>query len=380
MKKFLIFILTLTAGGLVFAETVTLDTAIREIADYIMRQIERQIEGNSAFVISNIDSEHRRLSKRVIDGLTEELTRDGRFKVAERDEKTRAMLVGEMQFQEDGYVSEDTQKRFGREMGAGYIISGEIALVGDVYHLTVKVNHLESGLIIQPPPKDIKKSDKSLTKFLTVDESWKEKKIYFGGRVGGIMNMFDLSDTNSFYEKGTADQQMSFNGAAQFAWHMNSWASIQVELLFFTSEMNWAYEQDWQTVNVTNIAAPLLFKPAFWVGKRVPIRIAIPLGVYLKFGWGSYKWKRVYGPSDSRSGEGELVFEAFGGASAGLEVGLKAGPGVLFLDARYFFDGGRSRLGAGTAGDLLYNQSAEKKSSIYRMHNIMFSLGYALGF
>ncbi|MDR1221183.1 MAG: PorT family protein [Treponema sp.] len=356
MKRFLIFMLTLTVGGLVFAETVTLDEAIGEIAGDMKRNAKRDpfIEEGSMIVASNINSEHSRLSQYIIDRLVRELTNDGTFIAGDR--KTLDM----QQWSRD------------RDDEVYYVISGEIALVGDEYHLTVKANDDSGRIALQPPVKEIKRSDRSVTRF---DDSWKQKKAYFGGRAGAVMNMFSLGDTNSFYEKGKVEQpQFSFNGAGQFAWQMSGWASIQAEFIFFTSKMEWSYEKDLQTVTTSDIVLPLLFKPTFWIGD---ILISPFVGPYLKFAWGSYKWERFDAWGTSRSGEGEVVFEVFGGISVGLETGWKIGPGFLFLDARYFFDGGRSRLGSGTTGELLYQQSAEKKSSVYRMHNIMLSIGYA---
>jgi hypothetical protein len=356
MKKRLIFMLMLTAGGLAFAETVTLDVAIREIAGYMKGHIkDALIEEGSVIVASTIDSEHSRLSQYIIDSLTRELTNDGTFVAGDKN-------------------TLDTQQRFRDEV---YVISGEISLVGDVYRLAVKANHVSGLIALQPPVMEIKKSDRRIQS-LSVDDSWKQKKVYFGGRAGGVMNMFSLADANSFYQEGEVEQpQYSVNGAGQFAWQMSGWASVQMEFIFFTSEMKWAYGQDWQTVTVSDIMAPILFKPTFWVGKYFLISPFI--GPYLKFAWGSYKWERV-DAGGSRQGSGGVFFEIFGGISAGLDVGVKAGPGVLFLDARYFFDGGRSRLGSGTTGELLYQQSAEKKSTVYRMQNIMLSIGYAFGF
>jgi hypothetical protein len=144
--------------------------------------------------------------------------------------------------------------------------------------------------------------------------------------------------------------------------------------------MKWSYEKDQQTVTVSDIAAPLLFKPTFWVGKYFLISPFI--GPYLKFAWGSYEWERVYddGKVSPSGDKPDIFFETFGGVTAGVDLGIKLGPGVAFLDIRYFFDGGRSRLGAGTKGELLYQQTVEKKSTIYRMHNVMVSVGYEIGF
>ncbi|MDR1221089.1 MAG: outer membrane beta-barrel protein [Treponema sp.] len=378
MKKLLIFMLMLTAGGLVFAGTVTLDEAIHEIADYMKQRLEK----GSVIVVSNIKSEYSGLSDYIIKSLTVELTSDGTFYAAERDIKTRDGVAKELQFQEDGYVPEDMQKRLGHEMSPDYVISGEIALVRNVYHLTVKANHIESMRIVQPHVMKIKKSDRSVTQFLPVvdvDDSWKQKRVYFGGRAGAVMNMFSLTGANSYYKAGEVERpQFSFNGAGQIAWQMGDWVSMQVEFIFFTSEMKWAYERDWQTVTASDIVAPLLFKPTFWVGHYFLVSPFI--GPYLKFAWGSYEWKRVYYDAGSFNPvEGDVVFELLWGGSVGLDIGVKAGPGILFLDARYFFDLDGSRLGSGTTGELLYQQSAEKKSSVYRMHTITLSIGYTVG-
>jgi hypothetical protein len=104
-------------------------------------------------------------------------------------------------------------------MSADYVISGEIALVRDMYHLTIKANQVESIRIVQSPVMEIKKPDRSVTRFLPVDDSWKQKKAYFGGRAGEVMNMFSLTGANSFYKNGEVERtQFSFNGAGQFAW------------------------------------------------------------------------------------------------------------------------------------------------------------------
>jgi hypothetical protein len=376
MKKLLAVLVLAATGGLLFGqEAVALDAAIRQIAAYI----KDRLPINSVVFVSNIESNHADLSDYIIRELSRELTLDKRLREAEREGKTQRMIAEELAYQMSGMVSEDEMRRIGQEVGAAYIISGSVKLYRSLYQLTVKANTVGGSgeVIARPPIMRIRKSDQRIAEFIALDTSWKEKRFYFGGRAGGVMNLFDISETNMLYQEGAVEPNISISGAGQFAWQMSGWASLQVEFIFSLSEMKWAHEDDTQTITTSNIIAPLLFKPTFWPGES--LFIAPFIGPYLKMAWGSYRWKHAdeYG---TRFGEGNVLFEPFGGVTAGVDLGIKAGQGVLFLDLRYFFDGGRSRIGKGTKGDLLYQQNAEKKGTMYRMHSVMISIGYHIGF
>jgi hypothetical protein len=376
MKKLLAILVLATMGGLLFGQkAVTLDAAIQEIAAYIRGRLPKK----TAVFVSNIESEHPALSDYIIRELSRELTIDNRLREVEREGKTKRMIADELAYQMSGNVSEAEQKRIGQELGAAYIISGTIRLYGSFYQLTVKANAVgETGEVIaRPPTMRIRKSDDRIAEFIVIDASWREKQFYFGGRAGGVMNLFDLSQTNMFYREGKAEPNISVSGAGQLAWQLSGWASVQVEFIFSLSEMNWSYANDTQTITASNIIAPLLFKPTFWLGGS--LCVAPFIGPYLKMAWGSYQWKHTdeYG---ARFGEGNVFFEPFGGVTAGIDIGMKAGQGILFLDIRYLFDGGRSRISGRTSGNLLYQQNAENKGTMYRMHSVMISIGYRIGF
>jgi hypothetical protein len=375
MKKLLAVLVLVTTGGALFGqEAVALDAAIQEIASYIKKRLPE----NTAVFVSNIESEHPSLSDYIIRELSRELTLDMRLREVEREGRTQRMIAEELAYHMSGNVSDSEQQRIGRELGAAYVVSGSVKLYRSVYQFTAKANAVETmEVIARPPIMRIRKSDERIAEFIAADSSWKEKRFYFGGRAGGVMNLFDISETNMLYQEGKTEPNISVSGAGQFAWQASGWASIQVEFIFSLSEMNWSYANDEQTITVSNIIAPLLFKPTFWPGES--LFIAPFIGPYLKMAWGSYRWKQTddYG---MRFGEGNVSFEPFGGVTAGVDLGIKAGQGILFLDFRYLFDGGRSRIGAGTKGDLLYQQNAGKKGTMYRMHSVMISIGYHIGF
>jgi TolB-like protein len=375
MKKLLAVLVLATTGGLLFGqETVALDAAIREIAAYI----KERLPANAVVFVSDIESNHAELSDYIIRELSRELTIDKRLREVERKGKTQLMIAEELSYQMSGNVSDAERKRIGRELGAAYVVSGSVKLYRSLYQLTVKANAVETmEVMARPPTMRIRKSDERIAEFIAVDASWKEKRFYFGGRAGGVMNLFDLSQATMFYQEGAVDPNVSVSGAGQFAWQMSGWASVQVEFIFSFSEMNWSYANDTQKISASNIIMPLLFKPTFWPGES--LFIAPFIGPYLKMAWGSYQWKQQdeYG---TRFGEGNVFFEPFGGLTAGIDFGIKAGQGALFLDLRYLFDGGRSRIGRGTSGDLLYQQNAGNKGTMYRMHSIMISIGYHIGF
>jgi hypothetical protein len=375
MKKLLAILVLVTTAGLLFGQrTLTLDAAILEIALYIKERLPE----NAVVFVSNIESNHPDLSDYIILELSRKLTIDKGLREVEREGKTQKMIANELTYQMSGTVSDADQQRIGYELGAAYVISGSIKLYRSVYQLTVKANAVEKmEVMARPPTMRINKSDERIAEFIAIDTSWKEKRFYVGGRVGGVLNLFDISETNMLYQEGKTEPNISVSGAGQFAWQISGWASVQVEFIFSFSEMQWSSANDTQTITASNIIAPLLFKPTFWPGES--LFIAPFIGPYLKMAWGSYRWKHVDEYS-ARLGEGNVIFEPFGGVTAGMDLGIKVGQGVLFLDLRYLFDGGRSRIGKGTTGDLLYQQNADKKGTMYRMHSAMVSLGYHIGF
>lgn len=124
-----------------------------------------QIRGRPVIVVGrmrNSTSEHIDM-KSLSDKMLVQLQRTGKFAFA--DKPSREDLAEEYEYQEAGYVDPQSAKGRGQQVGADYVMTGEISsIVQEVgadklvyYKMTTKLHNLRSGLIEWTDEKEIRK-------------------------------------------------------------------------------------------------------------------------------------------------------------------------------------------------------------------------------
>lgn len=134
----------------------------------------QQIQGRPVIVIGrmkNSTSEHIDM-KSLADKMQVDLMKTGKFVFTDKD--TRKDVAEELEYQGSGYVDPNTQKTPGQQIGADYMLTGEISsIVQQVgrdkmvyYKMTTKLHNLRTNIIEWSEEKQLRK------KFVKKGVSW----------------------------------------------------------------------------------------------------------------------------------------------------------------------------------------------------------------
>jgi hypothetical protein len=180
MKKIIASLIMLSLFSISIAysqDTVNLDTAIKEAADYF----EKRLNAHSLVAVLNIKSDHQRLSKYIIDELTDTIVNRDMLRAVER--RDLDLIQKEMEFQLSGEVSDESAQAIGKKLGAQTIISGEIFPFNGMYRLGLKAISVETAVIQGTINKNIRIDKK--TKVLTGNAGNFPVSIGGGVHIGG---------------------------------------------------------------------------------------------------------------------------------------------------------------------------------------------------
>jgi hypothetical protein len=118
-----------------------LDTALREISDYLNKRIK---EGSKA-VFLNIKSDWPDLSDYILSTLAENAVNDEVFSVVDRQQLDA--IRSELNFQWSGEVSDASAQEIGQMLGAQSIVSGTITTIGSVYRIQVRAIAVQTAAV-----------------------------------------------------------------------------------------------------------------------------------------------------------------------------------------------------------------------------------------
>jgi TolB-like protein len=142
MKRGFLTVLMLgTAVLCAFAQTVTLDEAIRTCGE----EISGRFEKNTKIAVLNFGSSSEAMSAYVIDELNTVLVNDGRLTVLSR--KDLDLIREEIDFNDSGEVSNQSAQQIGRMLGAQFIVNGSLGIVGGNYRFVGQVLEIETAAI-----------------------------------------------------------------------------------------------------------------------------------------------------------------------------------------------------------------------------------------
>ncbi|GHV95553.1 hypothetical protein AGMMS50293_18730 [Spirochaetia bacterium] len=189
-----------------------------------------------------------------------------------------------------------------------------------------------------------------------------EKWLYLGLRAGSSLRFYDRQTADPFLES----QVMHFfniNVALQVSVHLLSFLDIQTEVNFTTDYAPFIVASA-QTPNIVvdtadfdscSLMVPLLFRFNL---RKENLMASFLGGIYYIVPLGQMKNDYLGGSFDYKSG---LPL----GYTAGFNIGMKLGPGFIFLDTRWAADIGAMQ---STSGEDLYQRSM-----------VTFNIGYEIG-
>jgi hypothetical protein len=129
-----------------------LDAAIREAA----AQMGENLPGGTKVALVSVASSSAQLSEYIISRLEAALVSGKKLVVVDRANLDK--VREEQGFQLSGEVDDDSAKSIGKLLGAGAIVTGAFADLGDVYSLTLKAINIETATVAVSYPADVAKS------------------------------------------------------------------------------------------------------------------------------------------------------------------------------------------------------------------------------
>jgi TolB-like protein len=141
MKKLFIVVLLCAAGAALFAQSLTFEDAIQAVSQEMAERIPR----GSKVAVLNFTGPSEQLSRYVIEELNNAIVNEGWLTVVDR--RQLDLIMQEMQFQESGFVSEESAQEIGRLTGAQYIISGSMERIGQSYRFRAQALGVETAVI-----------------------------------------------------------------------------------------------------------------------------------------------------------------------------------------------------------------------------------------
>jgi hypothetical protein len=196
----------------------------------------------------------------------------------------------------------------------------------------------------------------TFTIMVNAGEAWSNKWLYFGARAGVSPRFYTLSDDIS----GDVESPgISFEAGVHFALQIIRPLAVQIEALYTADKVAYSGDGYEATFESMSLMFPVLLKLTFRPGNFL---IAAFGGGYYALPLGELK------TTSTIDGEGSFDASIPLGLIGGLNFGLKLGPGVLFLDARYARELGNTSIDDGKG-----------KLAIYSRGMASFTLGYEIG-
>ena len=140
----------------VYAQSVDLNTGIKNAAEYFVERLQHGI----TIAVVNIRSDSPDLSGHIVGELTEYLVNSRLFTVAERN--FLDTIQSEMNYQLSGDVSDESAQSIGKQIGAQIVITGGIQPFGNEYRLDLRALSVETGEILEIRRQDIKADSRLL--------------------------------------------------------------------------------------------------------------------------------------------------------------------------------------------------------------------------
>jgi hypothetical protein len=129
-----------------------LDVAIREAA----MQMEAKIPSKTMVALVSVASPSAAFSTQVLTRLESAIVSSGKLVVVDRANLDK--VREEQGFQLSGEVDDESAKSIGKLLGAGAIVTGSLADLGDVYSLTLKAINIETATVAVSYLADLTKS------------------------------------------------------------------------------------------------------------------------------------------------------------------------------------------------------------------------------
>jgi hypothetical protein len=270
--------------------------------------------------------------------------------------------------------------------GSPYAITGELTRGedDDLYHLRLYLWEMENSRLLcsdELAAGDRQQCETALPSLLEWLLSWiakppeetvptavpaapEENRLYLGLRLGPSLRIYSRPDEPPIFENEVT-HYFNINIAFQATWEFMPSLGVQAELVFTTDYAPFTFYRDEGNIRVfsmdpmlsASLMFPFLLKYTF---RKGPLFAAALGGLYFTLPLGEMQ-------NDSFGGNFEYSVDPPLGYTLGINLGMKAGPGFLFLDLRWAADFGTTVI-------------KDTGQTLYRRSIVSICIGYEMGF
>jgi len=219
MKSLCVFVFFIFVAGVVFAQQLPLKEVIARSA----RDVEKDLREGTKVAVVNFTSPSEVFSEHVIEELIGELVSGKKVVVVDR--RNLDLIRDEMNLQLSGDVSDESMLSVGRQLGAQYIVSGNLTNMGKYYRFRVEAINVETTKIQMQTSLNLK-NDAQVT-FLITDSpensSDPSASVFYGKQKLALGTGFEMN-MNSREDVATAvgmKLSMDYNISSSFAVGLN---------------------------------------------------------------------------------------------------------------------------------------------------------------
>ena len=370
-------------------ERLILNNAIDNSAAYIAGRL----KSGSMVVVFGFQAPTKELADYTMDRMIDHLVEKDEMKVIDRQNPD--LIKAEIAIQYSGDVGDDYMQSIGQQFGADTIITGKIVQSGQDYQLQVRALNVETAQV-QGARTVTLHMDSNLAALLNVSYAdplaWTNKRLYFGARAGGSIGLYETTQRKQagWLQYRELNGSLAFGGAAFLSFQINPFLAVQTEVIFVEDKINAKYSDGNQmeeygannvesfdeSYRLPSLMVPILVKGG-WRGGRLSvfgiggIYFNIPFYKQLTIDDGKL---RTDGFSGGWLGGPETldITPPLAGFLIGGIFGFKAGPGSVFLDARFAMDFGKVE-------SWHINAWPQQHGDIFGRKNIFLSIGYEFG-
>jgi TolB-like protein len=301
-KKTVALFFCFILGGIAYSQQITLSKAIQDS----VQKIESELKTGQKVAVFDFVSESHDLSEHIIKEINDIIVNGKKLVLLERD-RFDEILKKERDFQLSEVQDYREKVSIARIMGAQYVITGSLKLVGSSYIFDLYAIDIERGARVSSSRFKIRRNDNDIASFLGSPQSpninrnrnniddWRNKQAYIGGYAGygDWYNGYDFTDIG-VYRGGVIGFKAEVSAAQ-----------------FFSIDFDVGLEIGNTGLGFVTPCADIL--------AHIPFRFEFGLDIGILGG--------IYGGDP-------YYFGVCGGAS----LGYKVGNGILFLDGIYMKD------------------------------------------
>jgi len=133
-----------------------------------IEKIQNELPEGTQIAILDFKSDNKNLSSYIIEEMYDKLVNSGKLSIMERSRIDTIRM--EVDYQLSGEVDDNQIINIGKQLGADFVVTGEIAFSGEAYRLRIFAIDIEKGRRVASSSLNINRNDRQINYLLTINQ------------------------------------------------------------------------------------------------------------------------------------------------------------------------------------------------------------------